>query len=472
MELEEFKRTLRDKTAFVIGLGKFGGGTGVIKFLSPICKKVVVCDQKAPDEFKDMLNEISLFNNIEFKFGEHKREDFENKDIIILNPSVMLHSNIYEWAKITGKPIFTEITLFFSLCKAKKIGITGTLGKSTFCSTLFNVLNSNLPPTYRRCWLGGNIGGSLLPYLDLIEEHDLVILEISSFQLQYFPHYQLSPYISVVLNLCPDHLDKHLSFDEYSNAKMNLVRYQKNDDFCILNLDNDKVAQFKEKTRARVYNFSKTKKVIKGTFIENDNVYFTDGNITESVFNLNNIKSFFIHLDTILALITVCKILNVESESILEGINSSKNLPHRLEFIGEFKGRKFINDSNATTPQASIFGLEIIQGPKIVICGGKNKNVDYLPLCEKLAKNAKAVVLIGETTPIFEQLIKKINNNIPVFKSNNLKEAVISAYNISSENDYIILSPGTSSLDMFANFAERGNEFKKCFKEFTDGKFR
>ncbi|MFN7182259.1 MAG: UDP-N-acetylmuramoyl-L-alanine--D-glutamate ligase, partial [Planctomycetota bacterium] len=474
MELEQFKNNFRDKTAIVIGLGRFGGGAGTVKFLSSICRKVVVCDLKPPDEFKDILAQLSTLNNVEFKFGEHKNEDFENKDLIILNPSVMLDSDIYKWAQATGKPVFTEITLFFTLCKAKIVGVTGTLGKSTFCSALHNIINTHKQSEsfypFRKCWLGGNIGGSLLKDLTDIEKNDLVILEISSFQLQYFQHNKLAPYISVVLNIYPDHLDKHKNFDEYINTKMNLVRYQEDEHFCILNEDNENVTKFKEYTGAKIFGFSKVKKIKNGAYLENERIYFSTNGISQKVLNMGDIKNPFLHLDTILSLVAVSKILNITGESILASINGYKNLLHRLEFVGEFEGRKFINDSNATTPQASIFGLEIIKAPKIIIAGGKNKNIDYSCLCEKLSKDAKAVILIGETTPLFEQLIKKFNNNAVILKAVTLKEAVISAYNVSSGGDYIILSPGTSSFDMFANFAQRGEQFKKCIDEIFHGK--
>lgn len=466
--LEKFKSRFAGKTALVIGLGRFGGGAGAIKFLSDICKKILVCEQKTPAEFKDVMKELSGFKNIEFKFGAHQQQDFENKDIIILNPSVMVSSNIYRWAKNSGASVFTEITLFFSLCKSKKIGITGTLGKSTLTMALYTVLKNS----GKRCWVGGNIGGSLLSNLNEMSESDFVILELSSFQLQYFPQYNLSPYIGIILNIYPDHLDKHSGFDEYKNTKLNLIRYQTNNDFAILNQDAPEVAEFWKYTKAKVYFFSEKEYTQNGTFIEENNIYFCDNGKRENIFNLGLINNKFIHHSTILALTCCAKILNIGNEEIVRGLNSFKNLEHRMELVGEYNGRKFINDSNATTPQASIFGLDLIKGCKIVITGGKNKYIDYEPVCKKLATDSKAIFLIGETTPVFSTLIKRFNANATVYESANLQEAVISAYKISSQGDYIILSPATSSFDQFPNFVERGNAFKKVVKEIMDGKLQ
>lgn len=467
-DLKEFKGRFAGKQALVIGLGKFGGGLGAVKFLSSICKKVLVCDQKTPYEFEDIVNELRNFSNIELKFGEHHKQDFNNKDIIILNPSVMLSSNIYQWARNTGAPIFTEISLFFYLCKGKKIAITGTLGKSTLTSAIYTVLKK----TNNQCWLGGNIGGSLLPYLEEIKETDTVVLELSSFQLQYFPEYNLYPYIGVILNLYPDHMDKHLSFDEYKDTKANLVRFQNNNCFAILNLDDHNVTSFKQYTNAKVYYFSTKTEPEDGTFIIDDDVYFSYNKKAEKIFNTQSIQNKYIHLHTILALSCCAKILGISNNSIVDGINSFKNLEHRMEFVTEYNGRKFINDSNATTPQASIFGLDLIKGNKIVIAGGKNKYIDYEPICKKLANDTKAILLIGETTPLFSKLIRQYNSNATIYESFNLQQAVTLAYKISCKGDYIILSPATSSFDQFPNFVERGNQFKKFIKEVIDGKYQ
>lgn len=467
-DLKEFKDRFTGKEALVIGLGKFGGGIGAIKFLSTICKKVLVCEQKAPSEFEEIIEELRKnYPNIEFKFGEHNKQDFNDKDIIILNPSVIIGSNIYQWAKSSGAMIFTEITLFFKLCRGKKIAITGTIGKSTLASCIYTVLKNS----GKQCWLGGNIGGSLLPEVDKINETAWIVLEISSFQLQYFPEYNLHPHIGIILNLYPDHLDKHSNFDQYKDTKINLIRFQKSDDYAILNFDDPHVKSFAKYTNANVYFFSAKTSPDKGTFILNDDVYFVSNKKTENIFNLHSLKNKYLHLNTILALTCCAKILQISNDNIVEGLKDFKNLEHRMEFVGEYKGRKFINDSNATTPQASIFGLDLVKGNKIVITGGKNKNIDYEPICRKLASDTKAVFLIGETTDIFSKLIRQFNSNATLYESPNLQQSLISAYKISSEGDYIILSPATSSFDQFPNFVERGNQFKKLVKEIMDGKY-
>lgn len=465
-DLETFKDEFAEKEALVIGLGKFGGGVGAVKFLSTICRNVLVCEQKASEEFKNIMDEFSTLTNVRFKFGQHQKQDFDNKDIVILNPSVMINSDVYRWAKNSGAMVFTEISLFCSLCSGKIIGITGTLGKSTLASSIYTVLKY----AGMQCWLGGNIGGSLLPYLDKITATDIVLLELSSFQLQYFQEYRLHPYIGIILNLYPDHLDKHSTFDEYKNVKINLIRYQSPNDCAILNFDAPEVKNFKADTQAYVYYFSVKTPVSNGTFIIGSDIYFSLDGKAYKIFDVQFVKNKYLHLNTILALVCCAKILNVNNDDILNGINTFKNLEHRMEFVGEYKGRKFINDSNATTPQASIFGLDLITDNKIVITGGKNKNINYEVICKKLANEAKAIFLIGETTPLFRRLIKQFNNSAAIFESSNLQQAVISAYKISSEGDCIILSPSTSSFDQFSNFVERGNQFKKIVKEIMDGK--
>ena len=364
-------KDLKDKSILILGFGREGKST--LTCLSKIfrSKKIDVVDQK---DGQGYLNNLNYY------------------DVIIKSPGIPYLPEIKK-AKDNGKIITSATNIFFSEFKGKIIGVTGTKGKSTTASLIYEVLKNGGLGVY----LVGNIGQPALELLDKIDENSIVVYELSSFQLEDL---KVSPHIAVITNIYPDHIDWHGSFEEYKKAKENIFKYQTKDDVLI-----------QEKSGAE-------------------------------------------------AAIMVGKLVNIPQEKIEEAIKNFKGLPHRLEFIAEKNGIKFYNDSLATNPHATIFGLKKLgKDVETLIAGGFDRGLDYSTLSEEINKlNIKNLILFPDTG---EKIGKGVSDKIKKFNVNNMEEAVRIAFENTSPGKIVLLSPASASFNMFKDYEDRGNQFKK-----------
>ncbi len=474
----------KNKKVTVIGLGLHGGGEGLVRYLAEKGAEVLVSDTKSAKELELTLKNLSDLKNVEYHLSGHIWEDFKSADIIFLNPAVKKSSL---WVKKIEKakiPISSEMNLFFQLCPGKIIGVTGTNGKSTTAHLIFEILKNKFEPVFslgsqlkeedsdrRKVYFGGNIGGSLLKYIDQISKDDLILLELSSFQLADFPQIKISPHISIILNITPDHLDQHANFSEYATAKKNILRFQKETDFAILNYDQKIVRKTREKTPAQVLFFSQKRDLSKGAFLEDDKVIVSFRGKKFSIIDISELKILGKHnIGNVLAAVLVGILYGIKSEKISQTLLRFSGLSHRIEFIEEISGVKFYNDSKATTPESTIAAVKCFKKPVILICGGKEKNTNPSRLAEIIVQRAKYVFLIGETAKKLESLIFKKSKTTEksvlkkVTVSKYLKRAFVDAIKIAKKGDTILLSPAASSFDQFENFEQRGDKFKKLIK--------
>ncbi len=446
------------KTVLVMGLGRFGGGVDAADFASRAASEVIVTDLADEDKLSDSVGRLAGRGNIRFHLGGHQENDFADADVIIVNPAVTDENKFVKIAIEHGRFVTTAMNIFFELCPADIVGITGSNGKSTTTALTYHLLKNAKGQTgfkYSDVYLSGNIGNEpLLAMLDKIDCDGLVVLEISSFQSQLLADINKAPRYSLVTNLTPNHLDRHGTFQAYCDAKENIFKLQKSD------------------AGKKAYSFFNAEDEIARLWFEK---YRKQTNRLCTAFDSNNVNAEMkkeyplpgrANLSNLAAAAAVAKASGVTEETIINSLASFKSLPHRLELVAKKNGARWYNDSISTTPQSSIVALDAFEEPKIIIVGGYDKKLSFDKLAEKIAKSAKAAILIGDTaSKIAEHISRFSSDSLIVKKANSLQEAVKFCKEIADSGDVVLLSPACASYDMFINFQDRGDQFAKLVRQ-------
>jgi UDP-N-acetylmuramoylalanine--D-glutamate ligase len=446
-----------------MGLGLFGGGVAVSRYFVERGAEVVVTDLRSAEELRESVQALAGLA-ITFHLGGHREEDFRRPDIVVANPGVPPDSPYLELARAAGARIETEIGLFVHQCPAPVVGVTGSNGKSTTAALTAEVLRSRT----KNVWLAGNIGRSLLGELHQIDAKGWVVLEISSFQLEYLGETGYSPHVATVTNLSPNHLDRHATLGRYIAAKQHILTHQGPGDFAVLNYEDAEVRQWGACTPGTTLFFSTSGPVPAGCFLEGDRVVATARGVTHRSRQPLRPKLPGKHnVANILAAITAGLALDVDLDAGLERACQFAGLPHRLEFVAEIAGVRYYNDSDATTPESTLAGLETFSEPIVLIAGGKDKGIDYTEFARGVARRVRAVILLGTIARRIAQLIgeqapREGAPEVQVVSS--LPEAVAEARRAAAAGEVVLLSPGCSSLDMFRNFQERGDLFRELVR--------
>ena len=460
MKTESFK----GKKITVMGLGLFGGGVGAVKYLASQGAEVTVTDLKSVEELSASLKLLEGLP-VKLRLGKHYEEDFVNVDMLVVSPAVPNDSRFLQLAFENNICIDSELSIFFKLCPAPVIGITGSNGKSTTTSLLGEMLKEAGIKT----WVGGNIGISLLENLDEIETDDIVVLEISSFQLEYLARIEASPHISIVTNIAPNHLDRHKTMENYIGTKKAIVHYQQEDDYAILNYDDPTLKKWEGESKGRHLWFSITKELEHGTFLKNNEIIINH-NSTRTVIPCStqiNIKGTH-NWQNIMAASYVATLMHANVESIKNAIIGFTGLEHRLEYVHTINQVQYYNDSKATTPEAAIAGIKAFDSPTVLIAGGYDKKVSLHQFAQECIRNTKCVILIGETANTIQKLIQDIKGEKTkpeVYMAASLDESVKRASEVAEPGDIVLLSPACASFGMFANFEERGKKFKELVSQ-------
>ena len=470
------KEFFAGKKVLVMGLGRFGGGVDVARFACDAGAKVTVTDLASADDLHDSIEKLRECSQIEYHLGSHTTSDFEQADFVVVNPAVVPDNEFLERAQEHNKCITSQINIFFELCPALIIGITGANGKSTAAALTAHLLKAGFGQEgfkYGQVWLSGNIGNEpLLTVADEIGPDDLVVLELSSFQIEQLAQIHKAPQVALLTNLTPNHLDRYGTFANYCAAKENIFKFQQ------LNKSQPAVSIFNAEDRIcsdwfEKYNRDKGRTCIK--FSADD----VSGEIREQ-FGLPGRAN----LSNLAAAIAIAMHFGVTDEQISNCLPEFKALPHRLELVAEIDGVRWYNDSKATTPQGAITALEAFDQPKIIIAGGYDKHIPFDELGEKIAKEAKAAILMGRTAKKIALSIrrslraKRSNLNKRAMSNerratkiqivNSLPEAVERAHQLAAPGDVVLLSPACASYDMFDNFEHRGREFVGLVKEISN----
>ena len=459
-------RDYRNQQVLVMGLGSFGGGLGVVRFLVDRGAKVTITDTRSAEKLSEALVELSPLTGLEYRLAGHDEADFRNANLIVVNPAVRPDNRFLQIARAAGVPLTSEMNLFWQWNSAPVVAVTGSNGKSTTTSLIHAILQQ----TGRRTWLGGNIGISLLPQVDQIRAEDIVVLELSSFQLTDLDRLQVSPAVSVVTNFAPNHLDWHESLDHYRWAKQTMLRWQSESDVAVINADDKDVCGWG----------GAGKRLVFGLQDLGENGVFASGRAGDAIVRMPGrhqtlpisqwLKLPGRHnLSNSLAATCVALQLGATEEAIHQGLEQYRPLPHRLQWVADVNGRSFYNDSLATTPESAIVGLQAFDRPVVLMAGGYDKHVDLSQMATEIALRVKAVALMGQTAPGLRELIRRRADSIcltsPDFPS--FRAAFDWAIAQSEPGDVILLSPGCASYDWFRNFADRGGQFTEFVHSLT-----
>lgn len=453
------KQFFAGKNVLVMGLGRFGGGVDVAKFAYNTGGKVTITDLATSEQLSDSVRQLEEFPDIEYHLGSHDPADFKQADIIVVNPAVPPHNEFLKLAQERNKFITSQINIFFELCPAPIIGITGANGKSTTAALAAHLLKSasdeRRGTSYENVWLSGNIGNEpLLTIADQIRSDDLVVLELSSFQIEQLAQIQKGPHIALLTNLTPNHLDRYGTFANYCAAKENIFKFQKLDRtppaVSVFNAEDEIAAKWFEKYRRDAGRIC---------------VKFSVDDVSEEIRD-NFPLPGRANLSNLAAALCLARHFGIEDEQIKKSLPAFKSLPHRLELVTEINGVKWYNDSKATTPQSAITAIEAFDQPVIIIAGGYDKNIPFDEFGQKIAEKAKAAILLGQTAQkIADAITARPKTNTKIEIVNSLAKAVELAKQLAANGDVVLLSPACASYDMFDNFEQRGKEFCRLVRE-------
>ena len=456
-KLANYKNYIRNKKVAVIGIGI--SNTPLIKYLTAIGVDITAFDKSEEMELKEQLKALDGLK-INYSLGKNYLSNLNGFDLIFKTPKVRFDIPELVAERSRGAVVTSEMEAFCDLCPARIFAVTGSDGKTTTTTLIHEMLKNQ----GFKCWLGGNIGTPLLDKIDEIDENDMVVLELSSFQLHTMKC-RLST--AVITNMSPNHLDVHESMDEYIDAKKNIYRYQTEADQLILNYDNDITRNFAPEAKGRVVFFSRIQALDKGMILEDNNFTYKTDRGSESILDAGKIQLPGVHnIENYLAA-AAAVIKYVEPEIIQQVARSFKGVEHRNELVRELNGVKFYNDSIGSSPTRTIATMKSFKQKLILITGGYNKNIPYDDMGKILTEQVKCLVLIGQTGALIEKVFhdeiekSRKGRDIAVYKCHTLEEAVKKAYTNAVENDIILLSPASASFDMFKNFEERGNRFKE-----------
>jgi UDP-N-acetylmuramoylalanine--D-glutamate ligase len=371
--------------------------------------------------------------------------------MIIPSPGVPPIDEVKEALK-KGVEVISEIELAFRHLKGHVIGITGTNGKSTTATLAHQILTKGGIKSF----LAGNIGTPLISFVTTSENDHFYVTELSSFQLEYVKKFRA--YISVFLNVTPDHLDWHHNFDDYFSAKKHLVELQTEKDLAVLNRDDSLVWALNKELSPAVYGFSRVTSITPGCYVENEEIVCTNDE-QHTVMSTEDIPLSGIHnLENVMAATCVGCLLNIPSEIIRDSITHFKGLEHRLEKVTDLAGVAFYNDSKATNVGATLKSIQSFDQKIVLILGGRDKGGDFGILREPVSRGVKEIILLGEAS---EKIANALQNGIPMKAASSLKEAVELGFAAASPGEIVLLAPACTSFDMFANFEERGQVFKQ-----------
>jgi UDP-N-acetylmuramoylalanine--D-glutamate ligase len=445
---------LSGKRIVVMGLGRFGGGEDSAVFAVKSGGKVLVTDLAKPEELANTLKQLDGLP-IEYRLGEHRIEDFTTADVVIVNPAVPPGNKFLAAAQQAGVKLASQVELFFQFCPAPIVGITGSNGKSTTTSLIYHLLSAGegqkqtIP--YNKVWLSGNIGNR--PFLGMLEQitpKDVVVLELSSFQLEQLSRTQAAPYVSIITNLTPNHLDRHGTFENYCSAKEFIFSHQ------TLSPNKPCVSIFNAEDPVALswYEKYKSQQGRKSQLFSSDNV---DGNFLQ-VFPLIGRAN----RSNLAAALKVVEHFGVAKDRILNAIQTFQSLPDRLQLVARINHIRWYNDSKSTTPVSTIAALEGIEEPKILIAGGYDKHTPFDELGRIIVARAKAVVLLGQTADSIQKAIENAGGGVIIRRVASMPEAVKVCRELAIPGDVVLMSPACASWDMFENYQQRARVFTEA----------
>ena len=453
-----------EKTHFpyflIIGLG--ASGVSMAKFLRSKCKKVIATDlDESKTKIADELNKLGVKTQI----GFHDQQTFNQAEVMVPSPGVPLNNKFIKTALSNGVALTGELDIFTTYNKLPIIAITGTNGKTTVTTLIGDIIKqSSMTP-----FVGGNIGTPLIEHLMSTKKADIIVAEISSFQLDISKNFK--PDVGVLLNISQDHLDRYENFKEYQNSKWSIFKNQTSSDTAVINQSIQEFDEISQTLKSKLISFSSDKIMFtrKNRF-DKCNAKIASNSITINTrkhnheISTDNLKELTgtHNRENIAAAALACLSVGVEFNDIIKGINTFKNLSHRVEFIKTIKGISFYNDSKATNTDAVIRAIECFKNNIILILGGREKGTDFSELLSHIKKSVKSIIALGETSRTVKNTFEQI---CPVKIVQTMKDGVQAAFAAALKNDIVLLSPACASFDMYDSYAHRGEDFINCVND-------
>jgi len=441
---------VKDKRVLVVGLGKSGVASAL--FLKQRGARVTVSDTKSPDQLREEIPML-LDHGIAVETGGHGERTFREQDLIVVSPGVPVDAAPLLQARAAGEPVIGEIELAAQNLPGDIVAITGSNGKTTTTTLVGEILAAGGLPVS----VGGNIGTPAISLVERATRQTIVVLEVSSFQLETIQTFR--PKVAVVLNITPDHLDRHRTFQTYVDAKARIFENQQSSDFAVLNEDDPTCGTLADRTRAQVFWFSRKKEIPQGAFVRDGKILFLDGKSHREVMLISEIPLKGAHnLENVLAGVCAGALMGCEPPKIRQAIQNFKAVEHRLEYVATVKGVEYFNDSKATNVDATIKALESFPKNIHLILGGKDKGSDYTVLNDLLRERVKRVYTIGAAA---EKIESHIKGAAEIVHAETLENAIRRASAVAEPGDIVLLAPACASFDQFQSYNHRGRVFKE-----------
>ncbi len=459
-KLIEFNNYIRGKKVAVLGIGV--SNIPLIDYLYKHASIVTLFDKKEEEKIdKAVINKIKDYG-MKLSLGENYLEKLTGFDIIFRSPSMRPDTPEIVKELERGAILTSEIELVIEMCPGTVIGVTGSDGKTTTTSLIYEILKEN----GKKCYLGGNIGIPLFTKIEEMDEETFVVLELSSFQLMTM---KISPKISVITNITPNHLDIHKSYDEYIEAKANIFKYQDEEGLLVANYDNEITRNLAKKANGKVIYFSSKEKIENGIIVDDRIIKKAEDGLRRHILNTKNMVLRGMHNfeNACAAIGATSSIVDIENQA--KAIKDFKGVEHRLEFIRKIDNIKWYNDSIGSSPTRTIAGLNAFDEKIVLIAGGYDKHLDYTPIAKPIVEKVSSLILIGQTADKIEKAVrdelKAQRKTMNIYRVNTLEETAKVARDVAKLGEIVLFSPASASFDMFKDFMERGNKFKKIVQE-------
>ena len=454
-KLEEFNEYIRFRKVAVIGLGV--SNLPLLEYLYEKKAQVTVFDERTMDEIpSETINKINTYE-FSYSFGKNCLEKLNGFNIIFRSPSCLPTRTELQKETERGAIVTTEVEMLMEMCPCKIVGVTGSDGKTTTTS----LINAILKKAGYKTFLGGNIGTPLFTKLPEMEPNDIVVLELSSFQLM---NMHISPDIAIITNITPNHLNIHKDYQEYIDAKKCIFKNQNEKGILILNYDNDITRECAKEANGNVVFFSSKVKLDNGFIVDGNIIKECNDKVRKHILNTDEVILRGNHnFQNIATALAATKTL-VDTDIAVQAIKEFKPVEHRIEFVKEINGVKWYNDSASSSPTRTISGINAFKENIILIAGGYDKNLEYEPLAKPVVDKVSTLILIGQTAEKIYDVVKneseKENKKINIYMCDTLEQTIEIAKKSAKKGDVVLFSPASASFDMFKNFADRGHKFK------------
>ncbi|SHJ14117.1 UDP-N-acetylmuramoylalanine--D-glutamate ligase [Geosporobacter subterraneus DSM 17957] len=446
---------IKGRKVLVVGLATSGIPT--VNTLLSLGAEITINDIKQEDALKEVLEQIQT-DQIHMILGSHP-EKVSQYDFIVLSPGVPTDLPFLTEARGQEVPVIGELELAYQLCAADFVAITGTNGKTTTTALTGEIFQNAKKETY----VVGNIGVAAVSKSLEASSDAVMVTEVSSFQLESIIEFK--PYIAAILNITPDHLNRHKTMKNYIDAKANIFINQTANDILVLNRDDEETCKLKVRAKSQVIFFSRKEVLEEGAFVEEGKIVVRKNGVKEEICHVEELKIPGAHnLENALAATAIAYWAGIDGKVIAKTLNTFMGVEHRIEFVDEISGIRFINDSKGTNPDASIKAVEAVKEPIILIAGGMDKGNSFETFIEAFQGKVKYMVLIGETAnKIKETALQMGFDHCQIVKD--MEDAVVTAYKVAQAGDTILLSPACASWDMYQSYEHRGNHFKECIEK-------